>query len=226
MSTDLDENQQQSPEQVVTQTKTQAEGANGVGLEEEAMGEESAAPDIGFAFDADVDRCMVIGAGMTVSPAESLAVITANYKDIPGFSTNAAGLGAVVRSVVTAPAVDRVTESLDIPCVQTPTGWKWLSRATQACVDGGLGARSGGAVLCGEESFGLGSSLLPEKDGIWTSLCWLSVMAKRSMERAQSGTGSDVDVSVVSVREIMKAHWQRFGRYFTARLDFENLDAA
>jgi len=100
--------------------------------------------------------CQVIGAGMTVSPAESLAVITANYKDIPGFSTNAAGLGAVVRSVVTAPAVDRVTESLDIPCVQTPTGWKWLSRATQACVDGGLGARSGGAVLCGEESFGLG----------------------------------------------------------------------
>ena len=59
MSTDLDENQQQNPDQVDTQIQTQTEGASGEELEEEAVDEESAAPDIGFAFDADVDRCMV-----------------------------------------------------------------------------------------------------------------------------------------------------------------------
>lgn len=32
--------------------------------------------------------------------------------------------------------------------------------------------------MCGEESFGTGSPHVREKDGIWTILAWLQVLAK------------------------------------------------
>lgn len=31
--------------------------------------------------------------------------------------------------------------------------------------------------LCGEESFGTGSNHIREKDGIWTILAWLTILA-------------------------------------------------
>lgn len=31
--------------------------------------------------------------------------------------------------------------------------------------------------LCGEESFGTGSSHIREKDGLWTVLAWLQILA-------------------------------------------------
>ena len=32
-------------------------------------------------------------------------------------------------------------------------------------------------LICGEESFGTGSSHVREKDGLWAVLCWLSILA-------------------------------------------------
>jgi phosphoglucomutase len=34
--------------------------------------------------------------------------------------------------------------------------------------------------LCGEESFGTGSNHIREKDGVWTILAWLSLLASRN----------------------------------------------
>jgi len=34
--------------------------------------------------------------------------------------------------------------------------------------------------LCGEESFGTGSPHIREKDGLWTILAWLQILAKNN----------------------------------------------
>lgn len=71
-----------------------------------------------------------------------------------------------------------------------PAGWKYFGNLMDA----------GRLSLCGEESFGTGSDHVREKDGLWASLAWLSVIA---------GSGK-------SVRDILLAHWSAYGRnYFT-----------
>jgi len=57
-----------------------------------------------------------------------------------------------------------------------------------------------------------------EKDGLWAILCWLSILEWRNR---------DVPVGeLVGVDVIMRQHWQRFGRNFYTRYDYENVDAA
>ena len=63
-------------------------------------------------------------------------------------------------------------------------------------------------TLCGEESFGTGSSHIREKDGIWAVLFWLSIIA---------ATGK-------SVEEITREHWAKYGRVYYMRFDFEGLE--
>ena len=41
--------------------------------------------------------------------------------------------------------------------------------------------------LCGEESFGTGSNHIREKDGIWTILAWLSLIADRNVGKTDEG---------------------------------------
>ena len=62
-------------------------------------------------------------------------------------------------------------------------------------------------TFCGEESFGTGSSHIREKDGIWAILFWLSIIAK---------TGK-------SVEEITREHWEKYGRSYYMRFDFEGI---
>ena len=63
-------------------------------------------------------------------------------------------------------------------------------------------------TFCGEESFGTGSSHIREKDGIWAVLFWLSIIA---------ATGK-------SVEQITREHWQKYGRSYYVRFDFEGVD--
>jgi len=37
---------------------------------------------------------------------------------------------------------------------------------------------AGHISICGEESFGTGSTHIREKDGLWAILAWLSIIAK------------------------------------------------
>eukprot|EP01041_Mallomonas_annulata_P001066 gene1066-2085_t len=175
-------------------------------------------PDIGFAFDADI-----LGPGMAVSPAESLAVIAAYHEHIPYFK-DAGGLQVTARSVATAPAIDRVAANMGMKCVQTPTGWKWISKTLKSGVTG-TGTGTGSVTTTGAA---LGSSALSEKDGIWTAMAWLNVLAAandNSNNYNNNGDGSKKgnQGKLIGVRDIMRRHWTRFGRTYTARLDFEGV---
>jgi phosphoglucomutase len=150
------------------------------------------APDFGAASDGDGDRNMVVGAGVYVSPSDSLAVLAANAHLAPGYK---AGLRGVARSMPTSAAADRVAAALGIACYETPTGWKFFGNLLDA----------GRATICGEESFGTGSDHVREKDGLWAILLWLNILAVRKQ----------------SVAAILAEHWAKFGRNYYSRHDFE-----
>jgi len=150
------------------------------------------APDFGAAMDGDADRNMVLGRGFVVSPSDSLAVMTAHARLIPGYRQ---GLAGVARSMPTSCAVDRVAQALQLPCFETPTGWKFFGNLLDA----------GRATLCGEESYGTGSSHVREKDGLWAILFWLSL---------QAATGKNVE-------SLVREHWRTYGRNYYSRHDYE-----
>jgi len=81
----------------------------------------SDAPDFGAASDGDGDRNMVLGRHFFVTPSDSLAVILANAKLVPGYRSRLTG---VARSMPTSQAADRVAAKLGLNCYETPTGWK------------------------------------------------------------------------------------------------------
>ena len=163
-------------------------------LVEEMFG--AAAPDFGAASDGDGDRNMILGQRFFVTPSDSLAILAANATCAPGY---AGGIAGVARSMPTSGASDRVASSLGIASYETPTGWKFFGNL----LDAGL------VTLCGEESFGTGSSHVREKDGLWAVLFWLNILAARRQP----------------VEDIVRAHWRQFGRNYYTRHDYEEVDA-
>jgi phosphoglucomutase len=163
------------------------------------------APDFGAASDGDGDRNMILGNHFFVTPSDSLAIIAANAKLIPAYKQ---GLAGVARSMPTSGAVDRVANKLNIPCFETPTGWKFFGNLMDA----------GKVTLCGEESFGTGSNHVREKDGLWAVLCWLNIIAAKANNLGETP----------SVEAIVKAHWGEYGRNVYSRHDYEAIptDAA
>jgi len=151
-------------------------------------------PDFAAASDGDGDRNMILGKAFFVTPSDSLAIIAANAHLIPAYQ---AGLSGVARSMPTSEAVDRVAKKMNIPCFETPTGWKFFGNLMDADK----------VTLCGEESFGTGSNHVREKDGLWAVLCWLNILAVKKM----------------SVEAIVKAHWAEYGRNVYSRHDYEGI---
>lgn len=152
-------------------------------------------PDFGAASDGDGDRNMILGNHFFVTPSDSLAVLAANATLVPGYKD---GLAGIARSMPTSEAPDRVAEKLGIDCYETPTGWKFFGNLLDA----------GKATLCGEESFGTGSNHVREKDGLWAVLFWLNILAVKKQ----------------SVEEIVREHWQTYGRNYYSRHDYEGVD--
>ena len=152
------------------------------------------APDFGAASDGDGDRNMILGKGFFVTPSDSLAILAASARLVPGYAD---GIAGIARSMPTSAAADRVAEELGVPCYETPTGWKFFGNLMDA----------GKVTLCGEESFGTGSSHVREKDGLWAVLFWLNILAIKRQ----------------SVEDLVKRHWARFGRNVYSRHDFEGL---
>lgn len=152
-------------------------------------------PDFGAASDGDGDRNMILGRKFFVTPSDSLAVLAANAKLVPGYS---AGLAGVARSMPTSQAVDRVAAQMGIDCYETPTGWKFFGNLLDA----------GKATLCGEESFGTGSNHVREKDGLWAVLFWLNILAVKQQ----------------SVEQIVREFWQTYGRNYYSRHDYEGVE--
>ncbi|MDY7006208.1 MAG: alpha-D-glucose phosphate-specific phosphoglucomutase [Cyanobacteriota bacterium] len=153
------------------------------------------APDFGAASDGDGDRNMILGKNFFVTPSDSLAVLAANAKLVPGYSS---GLAGIARSMPTSAAADRVAEKMGIDCYETPTGWKFFGNLLDA----------DRATICGEESFGTGSNHVREKDGLWAVLFWLNILAARQE----------------SVEDIVKEHWKTYGRNYYSRHDYEGVE--
>jgi phosphoglucomutase len=154
------------------------------------------APDLCAASDGDGDRNLIIGRGIFVTPSDSLAVLAANAHLAPGY---AKGIAGIARSMPTSGAADRVAEKLKIGIFETPTGWKFFGNLLDA----------GKVTICGEESAGTGSNHVREKDGLWAVLLWLDILAARKQ----------------SVADIMREHWQTYGRNYYSRHDYEEVDA-
>ena len=152
-------------------------------------------PHFGAASDGDGDRNMILGRGFYINPCDSLAIIAANAHWVPGYTE----LAGVARSMPSSRAVDRVAASREIPCFETPTGWKFFGNLMDA----------ERITLCGEESFGTGSSHVREKDGLWAVLFWLNIIAARKQP----------------AHAIVREHWRQFGRDFFTRHDYEGLDS-
>ncbi|CAA9891155.1 Phosphoglucomutase [Candidatus Methylobacter favarea] len=155
------------------------------------------APTLGAASDGDGDRNMITGSNIFVTPSDSLAIMAANARLIPAY---AYGLSGVARSMPTSQAVDRVAASYNIPCYETPTGWKFFGNLLDA----------GKITLCGEESFGTGSNHVREKDGLWAVLFWLNLIARKRQ----------------SVADIVHEHWRKFGRDIYSRHDYEAIESS
>ena len=152
------------------------------------------APALGAASDGDGDRNMIIGAHCFVTPSDSLAILAANAELIPAYKH---GLSGIARSMPTSQAPDRVAQYLGIESHETPTGWKFFGNLMDA----------DRVTLCGEESFGTGSNHIREKDGLWAVLFWLNILAERQQ----------------SVVDIVNEHWQKFGRNYYTRHDYEGI---
>ncbi|HDS15457.1 MAG TPA: alpha-D-glucose phosphate-specific phosphoglucomutase [Proteobacteria bacterium] len=153
------------------------------------------APAFGAASDGDGDRNMILGPNFFVTPSDSVAILAANAHLIKGYQK---GLKGVARSMPTSTALDAVAARLGLECFETPTGWKFFGNLLDA----------GRLTICGEESFGTGSDHVREKDGLWAVLFWLNLLAVRRQ----------------SLPEIVGEHWQRFGRNYYSRHDYEEVD--
>jgi phosphoglucomutase len=152
--------------------------------------------DFGAASDGDGDRNMILGSRFFVTPSDSLAMMAANATLVPGYK---GGLAGIARSMPTSEAPDRVAAKLGIDCYETPTGWKFFGNLLDA----------GKATLCGEESFGTGSNHIREKDGLWAVLFWLNILAVKQQP----------------VEQLMRSHWQTFGRNYYSRHDYEGVNS-
>ncbi|TSO77733.1 Phosphoglucomutase-like protein 5 [Bagarius yarrelli] len=92
----------------------------------------------------------------------------------------------------------KVAKALKVAVYETPAGWRFFGNLMD----------SGRCSFCGEESFGTGSDHIREKDGLWTVLVWLSIIAVRKQ----------------GVEEIVRDHWAKLGRNYYCRFDYEGVD--
>ncbi|XP_061755406.1 phosphoglucomutase-1-like [Nerophis ophidion] len=153
--------------------------------------------DFAAAFDGDGDRNLILGRhGLFVTPSDSLAVIADNIFCIPYFQHG--GVRGFARSMPTSAALDRVAKASKIELYETPPGWKFFGSLMDA----------GRLSLCGDESFGTSADHVREKDGLWTALAWLSILATRRQ----------------SLEDVLRDHWFKYGRNYFTRYDYENVD--
>ncbi|CCC70631.1 hypothetical protein NCAS_0F01470 [Naumovozyma castellii] len=159
--------------------------------------------EFGAASDGDGDRNMIYGAGPAfVSPGDSVAIIAEYAAEIPYFAKQ--GIYGLARSFPTSSAIDRVAKAHGLNCYEVPTGWKFFCALFDAKK----------LSICGEESFGTGSNHVREKDGIWAILAWLNLLAIYNKHHP------DRDVSIKIIQD---EFWNKYGRTFFTRYDYEKV---
>merc|ERR1719356_1808792 len=104
----------------------------------------------------------------------------------------------------TSSALDLVAKNMGVACFEVPPGWKFFGNL--------MGSYP--PFIYGDESFGTGADHVREKDGMWAVLAWLQILAVKTKAAGK----------VVTVEDVAKAHWEKFGRNYYARYDYEGVD--
>jgi phosphoglucomutase len=172
-------------------------------------------PSFGAAADGDADRNMILGSRFFVNPSDSLAIIVDNaetcipyFKPQKGLFGSKGGIKGAARSMPTSCALDLVCKAKNIPCFETPTGWKFFGNL--------MDTPKYTPFICGEESFGTGSNHIREKDGMWAVLAWLQILAHNNPDETKP---------LVTVQDIVEKHWKTYGRNYYGRYDYEGVEA-
>lgn len=147
--------------------------------------------DLGLATDGDADRFGIIDErGKFVSPNLVLALLAVYLKrnhDLPG---------GLARSVATTHMIDAIAEKLEVPCYETPVGFKYIG---ELLLDGKI-------AMGGEESAGLTiHDHIPEKDGILACLLVAEMVAT---------TGK-------TISQLTEDLFAEFGPRFSKRIDLK-----
>ena len=147
--------------------------------------------DLGLATDGDADRFGIVDERNRFVSANTilalLAVYLKRYRNIPG---------GLARSVATTHLIDAIARKLDVPCYETPVGFKYIGELILADK----------IALGGEESAGMSMYRhLPEKDGILACLLVAEMVAR---------TGK-------RIHELTAAMHEEFGTYFSKRSDMK-----
>ncbi|ODV59141.1 phosphoglucomutase PGM2 [Ascoidea rubescens DSM 1968] len=161
----------------------------------------------GAASDGDGDRNMIYGANTFVSPGDSVAIIAEYADSIPYFKKS--GVYGLARSMPTSGALDLVAKAKGLECYEVPTGWKFFCALFDAKK----------LSICGEESFGTGSDHIREKDGLWAIVAWLNVLAAYDAQHPELE-------SAATIKIVQDDFWNKYGRTFFTRFDYENYDSA
>ncbi|PLW43416.1 hypothetical protein PCASD_07520 [Puccinia coronata f. sp. avenae] len=157
----------------------------------------------GAASDGDGDRNMIYGKDAFVTPSDSVAIIADWAQEaIPYFKN---GIKGLARSMPTSGAIDLVAKAKKLEVFEVPTGWKFFGNLMDA----------GRLSICGEESFGTGSDHIREKDGLWAVIAWLSILAAAEKRGIKHG-----------IKGVLQDHYQKYGRSFFSRYDYEEVDSA
>ncbi|PLW34826.1 hypothetical protein PCANC_18713 [Puccinia coronata f. sp. avenae] len=157
----------------------------------------------GAASDGDGDRNMIYGKDAFVTPSDSVAIIADWAQEaIPYFKN---GIQGLARSMPTSGAIDLVAKAKKLEVFEVPTGWKFFGNLMDA----------GRLSICGEESFGTGSDHIREKDGLWAVIAWLSILAAAEKRGIKHG-----------IKGVLQDHYQKYGRSFFSRYDYEEVDSA
>lgn len=80
-----------------------------------------------------------------------------------------------------------------------------------------------------------------EKDGLWAVLAWLSILAHANLDQNRNlfervakaapglhlpGSGEKQSKRLVTVEDIVRNHWAKYGRNYYTRYDYEGVDSA
>ena len=147
--------------------------------------------DLGLSTDGDADRFGIIDdRNRFVSPNLILSLVALylkRYRNIPG---------GLARSVATTHLIDAIAKKLDIPCYETPVGFKYIGELILA----------GKIAMGGEESAGMSMyKHLPEKDGILACLLVAEMVAR---------TGKKIN-------QLIEEMYEEFGYYYSKRSDMK-----
>ncbi len=146
---------------------------------------------LGVSTDGDADRFGFVDAdGTWIQPNYILALLADYLIDVRKFP------GGIGRSVATTHLIDAVAKYHNVPCYQTPVGFKYVGELI----------KDNKIALGGEESAGLSiRGHLPEKDGLIACLLMAEAVARRCQ----------------SIKQQLGALFKKVGAFYPERINLK-----